>query len=221
MSTASTGDSSPDGEYVLRDFIVDALPPSGPGDSSGASDGEGGPIDWAGIVVGTASAHVEEEENGQAAAAKGDQKSRKSPGRKPKSQKAPKSSKAVVIVGGVGFSSGGWGEYEAVRRKAEWEAKAKRITIQGGCPCTAGADGGPFYRASFYAGRTTIGGHDAAESLLSARRPRALEKAAGPYRWRWAISRISFALPTRTAPPTNAPQTNLFAGSGVRPGFHR
>ncbi len=83
-----------------------------------------------------------------------------------KSKKRPMTSRrpTTAIVGGVSHVAGGWGEYEAARRAAEREMQG----VYGGS-----ADG-----KTYYAGRTVIGGKDAAESLLTSRPPRALQKAA-------------------------------------------
>lgn len=86
---------------------------------------------------------------------------------KPKKRLKYSRSKSTATVGGVDYSFGGWGEYEAERRKAERE-------VRGG-----GESGGaPDPVQTYYAGRTFVGGKDVAESLLSARVPRAMRKAA-------------------------------------------
>jgi hypothetical protein len=72
---------------------------------------------------------------------------------------------ATATVGGVCHVTGGWGEYEAARRAAEREMHG-----------VYGGGGGNL--KTYYAGRVAIGGKDVAESLLTSRPPRALQKAA-------------------------------------------
>ena len=92
--------------------------------------------------------------------------------------KAPKRAKGTAVVGGFAFTVGGWGAYEAERRRAIRAAQIQARDAAGvpaDCPCNRRG----FYRESFYPSRTTLGGRDAAESLLGARgAPRALRKAA-------------------------------------------
>lgn len=87
------------------------------------------------------------------------------PPQKPKKRPMAGRKPTTATVGGVDYSMGGWGEYEAARRTAEREMRG----VYGG------GDGG---KKTYYAGRTVIGGKDAAESLLTSRPPRALQKAA-------------------------------------------
>lgn len=88
------------------------------------------------------------------------------------------SSRVTATVGGVDYSVGGWGEYEATRRVAEREARLWGVT--GGSSRSCGCSGDVELRvySEYYPGRKFVGGRDVAESLLVARPPRALAKAA-------------------------------------------
>lgn len=122
-----------------------------------------------------------------AKAAKARGPSRPQPGPQPGPQLGPQpgpkgSSQAghlVAVVGGVEYAFGGWGEYEAVRRRAVHESEAAMIPSALYILKGAREKGGSSSHArAFYAGKAVIGGREAAESLLSAHPPRALIAAA-------------------------------------------
>lgn len=75
-----------------------------------------------------------------------------------RSTETPK--RATAIVGGVEYSAGGWGRYESERRRARWDVSKKNEWQE------------------VYAGRSYVGGSDAAKSLLdSSRHGQPLQKA--------------------------------------------
>lgn len=69
------------------------------------------------------------------------------------------------IVGGMEYSVGGWGQYEADRRRAQWGI-TKSITRVGGAD-EEDSEAGLSWK-EIYGGRSYIGARDAARSLMAA-----------------------------------------------------